>query len=208
LIVALAGGAGPVRPLRRPSVRLMQWAAAIIPLTAIAALAIGLRADVSTVVTQPAFIGIAVMTFATALIAAASALVLSIPGAERSAIQRVLPLLIGGMWTGALLVLVTRGGDPIARILSWPIHLLCIIEIAGLGIVPAATLFAMIRRAAPLRTSWSGGLATLAAVGIGAAATQFLCPIDEPAHLLGGHVLPDAAFSVLGALAGRHYLNW
>jgi hypothetical protein len=203
LIVALARDGHPVRRLDRPSLRLVRWTAAIIPVTALAAIVIGLRADVSSAITQPAFLGIAAATIATALIAAASALVLSIPGAERSSLQRALPLSLGGLWAVALVVLLTRGGDPLQRLLVWPVHWLCVIEITMLGIVPALALFTMLRRAAPLRTHWSGALATLASVAIGAAATQFLCPVDDPAHQLVGHLFPVAVLSMLGALAGR-----
>jgi hypothetical protein len=69
-------------------------------------------------------------------------------------------------------------------------------------------MFAMLRRAAPLRRTWSAALATLAAVALGAAATQFLCPIDDPAHLLVGHLLPVASLAIGGAIAGRRALDW
>jgi hypothetical protein len=77
-----------------------------------------------------------------------------------------------------------------------------------LSVVPGWWLFAMLRRAAPLRRAWAGALATLAAVAIGATATQFICPIDDPAHQLVGHMLPVAVLSMLGAIAGLRYLNW
>ena len=208
LIVALARDGHPVRPLSRPSLRLLRWAATIIPITALAALVIGLRADASSAITQPAFLGVATATIATALISAASALALSIPGAERSRVPRALPLLMGGLWAVALLVLLARGGNPVQRLVAWPLHWLCVIEITALGIVPAIALFTMVRRAAPLRRSWSGALATLAAVAMGAAATQFICPLDEPAHQLVGHLFPVAVLSMLGAAAGRRYLSW
>lgn len=208
LIVALARAAHPVRPLDRPSLRLARWTAATLPLTAAAAVVIGLRADASSAITEPAFIAVAVATIATALISAASALVLSVPGAERSAWQRVLPLLMGGLWALTLVVLLTGGGNPVQRLLLWPLHWLCVIEITALGIVPALALFTMLRRAAPLRRYWSAALATLASVAIGAAATQFLCPLDDPAHQLVGHLLPVAVLSMLGALAGHRFLNW
>jgi Negative regulator of sigma F len=99
-------------------------------------------------------------------------------------------------------------GDPGRRVLALPFHLLCLIEIAGLGVVPGWLLFTMLRRAAPLRRVWNAALATLASVALGAAATQFLCPIDDPAHQLVGHLLPVACLSVWGAIAGRRWLNW
>lgn len=208
LIVELARAAGPVRPLPAPSVRLARWTAATVPLMALAVIVIGPRADILAVLREPTFLGIALATFATALLAAAGALVLSVPGAERSVLQRVAPLVIGGLWAVALVVLLTAGGDAVRRLLQWPFHWACLIEIAALGVIPGWALFGMMRRAAPLDRAWSGALATLAAVSIAAVATQLLCPVDDPAHQLVGHVLPVAVLSMLGAFAGRRYLNW
>jgi len=96
----------------------------------------------------------------------------------------------------------------VRRVLALPFHWLCLIEIAGLSVVPGWALFAMLRRAAPLRRAWSAALATLAAVALAAVATQFMCPIDDPAHHLVGHLLPVAVLSVCGAIVGRRWLNW
>jgi hypothetical protein len=208
LIVQLARAAGPVRPLARPSVRLARWTAASLPITALAVIVIGPRADVGTAIGQPAFAGLAVATLATALLAAAGAFALSVPGAERSRLHRFMPLVAGGMWALALIVLLTTDGDPVRRVLALPFHWLCLIEIAGLSLMPGWALFAMLHRAAPLRRTWSAALATLAAAGLAALATQFMCPIDDPAHHLVGHVLPVALLSVWGAILGRRWLNW
>jgi hypothetical protein len=208
LIVQLAREAGPVRTLAAPSLRLAQWTAAALPLTVLAVVVIGPRADVLTAIHGPAFVGLALVTFVTGLLSAAVAFVLSVPGAERSALQRALPLVAGGAWLLLLIVLLTAGGDPGRRVIALPFHALCVIEIAGLGAVPGWALFVMLRRAAPLRRVWSAAFATLASVALGALATQFLCPIDDPAHQLVGHLLPVMIFSVCGAIVGRRWLNW
>ena len=208
LIVELARAAGPIRPLSRPSVRLAQWTAAAVPLTAVCVIAIGPRRDVWHAIHQSTFVAIAAATLLTAVLAAAAAFVLSVPGAEGSPVPRLVPLTTGGVWALVLAVSLTRGGDPVQRLLALPFHWLCLIEIAGLGLVPGWGLFVMLRRAAPLRPAWSAALATLAAVALGAAATQILCPIDDPAHQLVGHFLPVAVLSAWGAVAGRRSLNW
>ena len=208
LIVELARAAGPIRPLPRPSVRLTRWTAAVVPLTAACVMAIGPRRDALLAIHQSAFVGMAGVTLLTAILAAAAAFVLSVPGAERTPVPRMMPLAAAGIWVLALAVSVARGGDSVQRLLALPFHALCVIEIAGLGIVPGWTLFVMLRRAAPLRRAWSAALATLAAVALGAAATQFLCPIDDPAHQLVGHFLPVAVLAAWGAIAGRRSLDW
>ena len=208
LIVQLARAAGPVRRLPPLSLRLAGWTAAVLPLTALCVLVIGPRVDVSAAISQPTFVAIAVATLCTALLSAGGAFVLSVPGAERSPLQRAVPLVAGGVWVLALIAWLTAGGDPVKRALALPFHWACLIEIGGLSMVPGWALFAMLRRAAPLRRAWSGALATLAAVSLAAVATQVICPIDDPAHLLVGHALPVAFLTVCGAMAGPPWLNW
>jgi hypothetical protein len=93
-------------------------------------------------------------------------------------------------------------------VLALPFHWACLFEIAGLSVVPAWALFAMLRRAAPLQRVWTAALAMLAASALAAVATQLICPVDDPAHLLVGHVLPVAFLSVWGAIVGRRWLDW
>ena len=178
------------------------------PVTALGVIVIGPRGDVWTAIYQPTFVALAVATLGTALLSAAGAFVLSVPGVERSPLQRAVPLVAGAVWALVLVVLLTTGGNPVQRVLALPFHWACLIEIAGLSIVPGWTLFAMLRRAAPLRRAWSAALATLAAVALAAVATQIICPVDDPAHQLVGHVLPVALLSVWGAIVGRRWLNW
>ena len=208
LIVSLARSARPVEPIARPSIRLARWTAATALLMALAVIVIGPRTSVLFARAQPVFLGLAVVTVCTALLSAASALVLAIPGAERSPWQRVVPLIAASAWILALVYLLSIEGAVMRRLLQWPVHVACLLEIAGLGFLPGWALFAMLRRAAPLERAWSGALAALAALSISAAATQFICPIDDPAHQLVGHVLPVVVLSTLGAIAGRRYLNW
>ena len=177
LIVQLARAADPVRPLPGPSLRLARWISAAVPLTALGVIVIGPRVDLMTAIYEPTFAGLAVTTLGTALLSAAGAFVLSVPGAERSPLQRVVPLVIGGVWALVLIVLLATGGDPVQRVLALPFHWACLIEITGLSVVPGWALFAMLRRAAPLRRAWSAALATLAAVALSALATQFICPV-------------------------------
>lgn len=208
LIVKLASTAGAVRPLPRPSVRLARWTAGVLPLIAFAVMVIGPREDVSIAIRQPTFVVLSLVTLATALLAAASAFVLSIPGAERASVYRATALVVGLVWASMLTVQLMDGGEAASRLLMFPIHSLCVIEIAGLAFVPGWALFAMLRRAAPLRPAWSGALATLAAAALGAAATQVLCPIDDPAHQLAGHLLPVILLAAAGTIVGRRAFDW
>lgn len=206
LIVRLARSASPVRLLPRPSLRLARWAGGALPVAACGILAVGPREDLSTAIQQPLFAGLALAILASAVFSSAAALVLSVPGAERSPLQRVMPLMGGGVWAGMLIALLFNGGNGMRRVLAFPFHSACAIEIAGLAMVPGWALFIMLRRAAPLQHTWSAALAALAAVSLAAVATQFICPIDDPAHLIVGHVLPLALLVVVGTVTGRRWL--
>ena len=43
---------------------------------------------------------------------------------------------------------------------------------------------------------------------VAAVATQLICPVDDPAHLIVGHVVPVAFLSAWGAMVGRRWLDW
>ena len=188
--------------------RLARWAAGVVPLIALGVMVIGPRADASIVIRATGVHGARTGH--------------ARHGAARRG-RRVRAERPGGRAPGRsshdgargrkrvdvrLIARLLEDGDPVRRLLVLPIHSLCVIEIAGFGIVPAWALFAMLRRAAPLRPAWSGALATLAAAALGAAATQVLCPIDDPAHQLVGHVLPVILLAAAGTLVGRRAFDW
>ena len=206
LIVHLARVAGPVRPLRRPAVRLVQWAGASVLWVAAAVVIIGPRKDVMAEAARPAFAAAVATTAAAGVLAAAGALVLGVPGAERSWWPRAAPAVAAAAWVLALGVRWVTADAAVARALSPPFHAACVAEIVGLGAPPAWALVAMLRRAAPLRYAWSAGLAAAAGVGLAALAAQFVCPIDDPIHHLVSHVGPVAVSIVLSAGAGRRWL--
>ena len=207
LIVQLTRSLEPVQPLARPSVRLMRWSALSLAIGTVGVLAIGARGDLVDAVRQPAFVALAILALATGVAAAAYALVLSVPGAERSPVQRAGPLMLCVAWALMLTAMLVSGGSATARLMAPPVHIACVIEIGGFALITGWVLFAMLRRAAPLELTWSAALAALAATAFGAAATQIVCPIDDPAHHLVGHMVPRALFTAIGAAAWRQSLN-
>jgi hypothetical protein len=208
LIVQLTHSLEPVQPLASPFVRLVRWVALSITVGAIGVLAIGARADFADSVRDPAFAGVALLAIATGIAAAAGALLLSVPGAERSPAQRGLPLLLLIAWTASLAMMLVSGGAALERLLALPVHVACVMEIAAFALVPGWALFDMLRRAAPLKVVWTAVLAALAATALGAAATQMVCPVDDPAHHLVSHITPMALFAMIGASARQRSLIW
>ncbi|MGE0702578.1 MAG: NrsF family protein [Vicinamibacterales bacterium] len=207
LIVQLAGAAGPVRPLHRPGIRFLRWFAASVPFAVAFVILVGPRPDLANALGRRAFLASTSLMIATSLIAAGAALATGVPGRER-AWAGALPPALAAVWAGLLLAWLAPSGAPEPRLAVQSLHLLCIVEIAAIGLAPAIGLFAMLRRAAPLRPGWSALLASLAGLSLGTAATEFLCPISIPIHLVFGHALPAATLTVLAALAGRSRLAW
>jgi hypothetical protein len=202
LIVQLAAAAGPVKRLPRPASRLATWAVVAVIATAAGVSFFGLRSDLATTFAAPEFLLGLGLTISLAIAAAGAALTLSVPGLEHSPAARWLPLAAGGAWIGALGVALASSGDAMARLAAMPIHQLCVVQIAVLAVVPAWLALVQLQRAAPLRRHWSVGLAALAALGLGAAGTQLLCPLNDPAHLLTGHAMPVAILALGAAAAG------
>ncbi len=168
----------------------------------------GPRADITEALRQPAYEARLVATLMTALLAAAAAFVLSVPGAERSPVQRMLPFVAVGAWAALLVSLLVAGGDPVARVLAFPVNWPCSYKIFGFCLIPGIALVALLRRAAPLQPVWSALLAMLAATALGATAAQFICPVDDPAHQLVGHVLPVLVLAAAGTIVGYRSLQW
>jgi hypothetical protein len=104
----------------------------------------------------------------------------------------------------ALLVLVspvhTAGHDPAAVFISpWGGRCLVIASIVG-ALVLACFAIAL-RRSAPVAARLRGGTLGAAAGAWAGLATFIFCPSGDPHHLFIGHVLPVAAFTLLGFAA-------
>lgn len=207
LIVDLARQATPVTPLASPAVRLGRWGAGMVVFAGAAVSALGPRQDLFDALRQPVYAARLMTTLSTAILAAAAAFVLSVPGAERSRVQRVLPWVALGGWAVLLAALLVSGGDPVARVLAFPVNWPCGYKILGFSLISGTALFVALRRAAPLERLWTASVAALAATAFGAVATQFVCPVDDPAHQLVGHVLPVIVLAAIGTAIGVRSLD-
>jgi hypothetical protein len=209
LIAQLARDATPVTPLPPPSARWMTWALKAAAAAAIVTILLGLRPDVDACVHDPRFVAAALATLALALTAAAGAFALSVPGAGARRAVRACPLLAAAAWATLLwLRLTAAGGEPITQLAATPWHPACVLLILSVGTVPGIWLFAMLRRAAPLQPLWTGALAALASLALGALGTQFVCPIDAPGHQVLWHFTPVVLITFVGLALGARLFDW
>lgn len=178
-------------------------------MAAVVVFAVGVRADFSAALGRPRYVLVATVMLATAILSAAAAFALSIPGREWSPAQRAVPVTLGALWAALLTVWLLEGGDAWARIAALPIHLLCVLIISVLAGVSGILLTKMLARAASLHAGWTTALAWLAAASVGALAVQITCPIDDPAHHLTGHFVPFVLIGLAGcALTWRSLEQW
>ena len=204
LIAELASRAAPVRPLPSPAVRLLGWSGAALAGAGVWLSIFGTRPHVVDLFTRPDFLATAALAAATTLCAGAASLVLAIPGAERSGVLRGAATALAASWALLLTVATIRAGHGLAGVVDWPI---CFVRVIAMALIPGIVLFAMLRRAAPLRFRWTSALAAVAALSIAAGAIQFICPIDDAGHALLGHFGPVLVGAVLGLLAARRFLK-
>lgn len=208
LIRDLAAGATPVRRLPRWTSRVGVWLLVALASAAVVVAAFGARRDLFQVLVNPEFAVGELMLLALAILAASAALILSVPGQERSSLVRWLPMtaaFIVLFWgIGELAVTAATGGVTGRVGFAWP----CIVRTLAVGLVPGVVLLMMVRSAAPLRGAWAGLLALLATAAVGVFGTRMICPNDRPMHLLLWHVLPMTLIAAAGTTLGRWLVQW
>lgn len=207
LIAALAAAAAPVRVLPPLGVRLARWLAVAVAAAAAGVWIFGPRADLDSAVRDAGFIGDLALMLATGLLAAAAAFGLSVPGAERSPLRRAWPLAALLAWAAFLAWRFAAGGGSWTALVHEPWHPACAARILLVAAAPAGVVFAMVRRAAPLRPLWTAALASLASLAIAAVPAQIVCPLGGTAHLLVAHLMPLLAFTTVGTVAGAAILR-
>ena len=208
LIQELVSEVRPVERLRPVAARLLAWVVLAALSFGVVLFLMGVRRDLGDGADQADFAFEAALLIMTAMSAAIGALVISIPGAERSPMVRWAPViaaLASVLWAAGELVYAAAVGAPTGR-LTFAWH--CVYKTASVGAIPGIALFLMVRRGAPLRAAWAGLLAVLATAAVGVLGANVICPNDRPLHMLLWHVAPLMLFAGLGAALGAWLLKW
>jgi hypothetical protein len=208
LIQQLAGDVQPVSRLRPVAMRLAGWVVLAAVSFGVVLLLMGVRRSLGDGADRADFAFEAALLIVTALSAAAGALVVSVPGAERSPVVRWAPVIAATasiLWAAGELGYAAATGAPTGR-LTFAWH--CVYKTSSIAAVPGIALFVMVRRAAPLRAVWAGLLAVLATAAVGVLGANVICPNDRPLHMLLWHVAPMMLFAAGGAALGAWLLKW
>ena len=206
LIVQLAQSARPIRPLAPPGLRAARFLVAALLVMSVVIVMVGPRDDIASALGRPVFLASLAALLLMLMSGASTAFVLSVPGAEGSAAQRIVPLLAVASWS-AIWMVSTFAGDASAGETTAPFHLACALTTALCAVAIGALLLTMIVRAAPLRTLHTALTASLASTAAGAAVAQVFCPLDDATHQLVGHVLIAVAVMAAGMWVGRQMLE-
>ena len=208
LIVELARDLRPVRPLSSPLLRLSRWLAAVMVVAAFGIWLLGPRADLASAIASAVYDARFVLTVAAGILAGAAAFVLSVPAAEHYRVQRIVPFAFAMAWALLLGFLLVSGGRGVERLVAFPVNWPCGYKILVFSVIFGGALLIALRRAASLEITWTAALAALSSTALAAAATQLICPVDDPAHQIVGHVLPVTVLALLGTVIGFRTLDW
>jgi hypothetical protein len=202
LIDALARGLVPVQRLSSPLRRTLGWLIVVaLTGTGLAAVA-DLRGALSRYAVEPNLVLAAVSSIATAVTAAAAAILATLP--DRDPRWALLPAPSLVLWIGASVFGVgTEPGAPI----PFSEACACVGLILGLGVPFALLLAAILKGGYALHPSLSGGLAGFAAASAAASLLGLFQPFTMALNDLALHALAVALLSGAGAGFGRRLLH-
>lgn len=205
LIDALATDLAPVRRLAPPILRCARWLALAAVIVAILGVSRGARPDLLVRFHEPLFALRIVAVIVTAVLAAASAFLISQP--DRSDYWALLPLpgiivwlLILGYGSFTDWVDLGPEGVPLGRISS------CLTTLVLTGVPLAATMALMMRRSKPLRPLPAALNGALAVAAISVTALSLFHSIDESILVLIANIGVATLFLGFGLMfAGNLY---
>src|SRR5712692_4932867 len=205
VVRSLARNLKPVRRLYGVEWRTLLWAGFALLCVSIGTYALGPRSDLSWKIRDPAYLCESALLVLIFVFSARIAFHLSVPGAERSAGARTVP--IAGLLAWVFLVAAGHSPDSLAGAAvlmnGWP----CVWRMTGLALAPTLAVMFMLRRAASLSPGWTGWFALLSAGSLAILGTQILCAKDDLRHLFLWHFGPVLAAALVGIHLGRWLLT-
>jgi len=192
----------PVKRLRSPALRTIQFACLAIAAMTAAVLFGTLRADLAAKLHDPSYLaesGLLFMLFGGATFAALRS---GVPGAKPGSASWLV-----GLSASAWLLIVGAHYHAPPDAIDFASGLACLHRTLVLGALPACGLLAMMRRSAPLAAGTSGSLVMISAGALAVLGTRVLCAKDNAMHVFAWHLAPVALFALLGWFVGRVWLS-
>jgi hypothetical protein len=206
LIDSLVASATPVRRLRPPLVRALSWLALAGAILALLAIGHGLRSDLVEHLRQPTFVTSIAAAFATGVLAAIAAFMVSLPDRSQGWLLLPLPALV--VWVG------TIGYGCLADWVAIGPHgvhlgetLRCFATLVLTSVPLAIALAVMLRHTALLRPVAATLAGALAVAAMTSSALALLHDIDATAMILIWNLGSAGVIVALGALFGSRLLR-
>jgi hypothetical protein len=138
------------------------------------------------------------------MLAAFAAFTLSVPDTKIRLHVYAMTGIATGIWVALILGQLTAG--PLSLSVFGERN--CLTDLVLLAIAPCAGALFMATRSAPVWRGWAGYSLMLSIGSFAALGMRFLCPNEEPAHLLVWHFLPVLGLALFGILLGEFLLKW
>jgi len=205
LIVSLSGGLAPVRRLRAPMVRALNWIVLAAVVIALLTLWRGFRVDMSEQMHDPAYWIQVIGAALTGVLATLSVFEISLP--DRSRLWAILPLPAALMWaTGFAYGCLGHWIDVPADAAIMQDSMRCLTTIILATIPLGLVLWLMMRRTHPLRPMSSAWIGALAVAGFADTAHLLLHPVQASLLVLAINLIPVGLILLTGGFGGGRRL--
>ncbi|MDE1153818.1 MAG: DUF1109 domain-containing protein [Micavibrio sp.] len=205
LINQLASNLKPVRRLPAPLVRVLYvlGLTALVLAAAISLLTHGLRPDIATMLGRTGYLSQNLSFLAAGICAALAAFRLSVPDVKIRPATYAFIFAATAIWLVHIIALSFEGGLDGVDVGQRN----CLTDLSLFMVVPLAATTFMLTRGAPVWRGWAGYSMVLAIGSFCAIGMRFLCPNDQPAHLLVWHFMPVMVFALAGIALGKILLK-
>jgi len=206
-IERLAADLRTVRPLGPPWRRAALWLGVAVPYVALVVWGKLMMVDPAQAANDTRFMVEQAATLATAFTAAIAAFRSAVPGFDMRIL--LLPVAPLGLWLasvgqGCVQDWLRLGADGLTIRPDWD----CLQMATVIGIVPAAAIIMMLRKAAPLHPRLTLALAALAVAALANFGLQFAHVRDASIMVLVWHLGAAAVLAALGGWLGKRVLRW
>jgi len=205
LINQLTADLKPVRRLPAPIVRVLCVLAftIVVLAAAIALLTHGPRADLMTMLGRVGYLSQNISFLVAGIFAGLAAFRLSVPDVKIRPGTYALIFLATAIWLVHIIALSFEGGLDGVEVAQRN----CLTDLSLFMVVPLAATAFMLTRGAPIWRGWAGYAMVLSIGSFCAIGMRFLCPNDQPAHLLVWHFMPVMVFALIGIFLGKILLK-